>query len=72
MSRTALSRCLAIRVEAVQADGYRITMSEHTQPPRYVVQHPSGMTFQTTGSSVDDAVSRALTRLRRQTSQRSP
>ena len=71
MSRNGLSSHLVVRVEDVRAEGYQVTLIK-SQPPRCVIRHPSGLVFDAAGSSVDDAVLRALTQLRRHFAERSP
>ena len=71
MRRTVLSPHLAVRVEAVRAEGYEVILNE-SQQPRCVIRRPGGVVVDAAGSSVDDAVLRALTQLRRHLAERSP
>jgi hypothetical protein len=72
MSSNGLSAYLAVRVEAVRAEGYEVILRRNADPPRCVIQHPSGMIVETAGASVDSAVLQALTQLRRHLAERSP
>jgi hypothetical protein len=72
MGHAVLSPYLAVRVEAVYAEGYEVTVPKSADPPRCLIRHPSGLIVDAAGSSVDDAVLRALTQLRRHLAERSP
>jgi len=67
-----LSRYLAVRLQDVLADGYQVTLSEDAERPRCVIRHPCGTIVDIKGSSVDDAVLRALSQLRRHLAEHSP